>query len=475
MFAGTNGCRSGGCITSLYFFLRVKVWLGIAAGCLFLAVLMSTEAFAQQGGVSIDSFRVLNTTPDFVDIELIGSNDGSMERLRARAVAKSKDGSIYSQGSPSFAVPTEKQFRVIARVRRPQGLMAQKTDVLKIFVYQSVKDVILKQKFDFPVLWAGKSISSADEADEHEELSAAGPWRAFQWSLEEEDWEALDELIKKWNNPKERDGSGEWKLNGFRSVFVNYSSKGRDWKGDLLHIKKWRDFNPKSAGAAIAEAKYWAAYAWHIRGNDTGAQTDPVALRVFGERMQRAEQILKDAKDFSADTPLWYEAYLDIAVATKRDEKFIEALFSEAIRRQPYFQPLYLDMAKYWASRFAVAVDWNKADEVIKQAASNTESMDGAGNYAMLYAQLDELQEFEYSLFENGDVSWIKLRDAFEDLVKRYPSIENLNKFAAFSCQAGDKDTFLKIRPKIINRILPNMWPGNYSYDLCDRRFMQNV
>jgi hypothetical protein len=119
--------------------------------------------------------------------------------------------------------------------------------------------------------------------------------------------------------------------------------------------------------------------------------------------------------------------------------------------------------------------NWGKVDEVISQAVSNTAAMDGSGNYALLYAQLNGLQKSEFDLFHDSLVSWPKMRASFEELVRRYPSADNLNAFAAFACHADDRSTFLNIRPQIIDRILPYRWPGNYSYDLCDHKFMQKI
>lgn len=439
--------------------------------------LMPTAALAQQGDISLDSFRILNTTTDFVEIEIVGSNDGSSsEQLWLGATAKSRDGAVRSKNTQTFDIPTDKQFHIKSRVLRPNGLKSQQTDMLVVMIYQSGKSAKLARKFDWTYMWPEQPEKAKVEVSENTNLVTEQPWRAFYQNLEEEEFGALDMLMQKWNTPTERDSNGKWKLDSYRTVFVSYSSGKRDWKADLQQIRKWREFNPKSVGAAIAEAKYWVAYAWNIRGDETSMDedVDPVAIRIFGERMQRAEKVLIGSKDFASSSPLWYEAYLDIAVATKRDERFIEALFSEAIHKHPFFQPLYLDMTKYWVPRSGYKSDWVKADEVIRLAAENTSSMDGTGNYAMLYAQISYLQKYEFDIFQDSKVSWGKMRDSFEGWVERYPSVDNLNEYAAFACRANDRDTFVKIRARIINRINPNKWPGNYSYDLCDHRFMQH-
>lgn len=473
MFISTKGLSAARMSFARYVLRRsARGWAALSCFAIAMFAAVPAQVFAQQAKLSIDSMRVLTITPDFVDMEVAGLYDGSLGQLFLGVIAKSRDGDVRSSGYTPAVAPADKQFRILVRVLRPDGRAKQQTDYLMANVYPPGQDAVLRRKFTWPHVWPEKQAGGKDEP---EQLSAEHPWQAFYENLQEEDFTALDSLMSKWNTPRERDIHGEWKLDSFRSVFLNFSHDKRDWKGDLQRISRWRAFNPKSAGAAIAEAKYWAAYAWHIRGNAIVAQTDPVALRVFAERMRRAEQVLKEAKDFSADNPLWYEAYLDIAPATKRDDKFIEVLFNEAIRKHPYFQPLYLDMAKYWAPQSGENADWKKVDEVIKLAASNTAGTDGNGNYAMLYAQLGELQKCECNLFDDSSISWPRMRDSFEDLVKRYPSVNNLNQFAAFACRAGDKRTFLNIRPRIIGHIVPSKWLDGYSYDLCDHRFMQNT
>jgi len=458
-----------------FYSLFGKAMRRIAAGWLLISAFISISfsAFAQQEGVSINSFRILKTTPDYVEIELVGSNNGTIADLWLGVIAKSRDGTVRPTGFRPYSIPADKPFKILSHVQRPYGLAAQKTDVLMMMIYPRGKGVIQRHTFDWPHVWPIKAANPNSKAEEFKDLSTAKPWLILLENLEEEEFGVLDEVINKWNNPRERDKNGEWKLDSFRSVFFSYVPRKRNWKHDLKRINKWRKFNPKSAGAAIAESKYWISYARNIRGSDT--QTDPFALRIFGERMQRAEQVLTDAKDYSSDNPLWYEAYLEAAVTLKRDHEFIEALYKEAIHRHPYFQPLYLKMAAYWAPRSGYQADWRKADEVVRQAAENTATIDGETNYAMLYVQLSESQRRENLLFDAGYLSWNRMRNSFEEWVKRYPSMDNLNTFAAFACRANDKKAFFNIRPRIINRILPGKWLDAYSYDLCNQRFMQKV
>lgn len=465
-----NFCRQS---NNYYFF----IWRTLAVGCLCAILSMVSTASAQQAGVSIDSFSVIKTSPEFVDIELVVSNDGSMESLALGAIAKSKDGSIRSKGYAPIFLPVGQKLPVKFQILRPEGDERPLTDSLMVFAYQGGKTPLLSKKFDWSYIWPEMSKKlSRSAVDEPTDLGTRNPWWVFFQNLQEEDFFALDAIMEKWNNPKERDMNGDWKLDSFRSVFVSSSVKNKDWKGSLQRIQKWRAFNKKSPGAAIAEAKHWAAYAWHIQGGQYIKDVDPVAIKVFRERMQRAEQVLKKSKSFASNNPLWYETYLDIAVATRRDEKFVVNLFDESIRRHPYFVPLYTNMAMYWAPwnpTLKEKSDWRKISRVVNQAVSLTSDIDGITDYARIYAQLDSRQDRQFDIFRNGLVPWARMRDSFEELVKRYPSKNNLNEFAGFACHAGDKATFLKIRAKIKGRVVPGKWSGNYSPDLCDHRFLE--
>jgi hypothetical protein len=425
---------------------------------------------AQTRNVSIDSFLVAKTNPDSVEIELTGSNDGSMGQLCLGAISKSRDGIVRSIGYPPYMFPMGQQVRITAKVMSPPGSQQSHTDTLVVIVYQCGKEVILSRKFDWPYIWPVRSANLS--SDNTEELADPNPWQIFFQNLNELDFASLDALTEKWNNPKERDKNGEWKLDSFRSA-LNYPARNKDWHGGLERIQQWRKYNQGSPGAAIAEAKYWVGYAWHIRGYDDNSEVDPVAMRVFHERMKRAEQVLDDSKAFASNNPLWYETYLEILVDEKRDDKSIESIFNDGILKHPYFQPLYVDMAKRWSPWSGENSDWHKVDEVVNRAVTVTGDIDGGTNYARLYAQINDQQKVEFDLFQDSQASWPRMRSSFEELVKRYPSDDNLNTFAVFACRAGDKTAYLGIRPRIQGHIVSGKWPSNYSIDLCDHRFMQ--
>lgn len=137
-------------------------------------------------GIGIDSFRVLNITPDFVEIELVGSYDGSIGQLWLGVIAKTTDGIVRSSGYPPVMIPSGKQFHILVRALRPTGLGPQKTDLLLVMVYPGGKDIVLRRIFRWPNAWPEKTASVPAGTDEYPDLSTAYPWQIFYQNLEEE-------------------------------------------------------------------------------------------------------------------------------------------------------------------------------------------------------------------------------------------------------------------------------------------------
>jgi hypothetical protein len=291
-------------------------------------------------------------------------------------------------------------------------------------------------------------------------------------TLKEEDYAALDGLIDRWSRATERNKDGRSPLASFGDTMTSFLHD-KDWQGNLKRIQQWRRARPKSAGAAVAEAHYWKAYAWNVRGSEYAITVDPYAMKLFGERMKRAEKILADTKNFAAGNPLWYQTYLDIAIDTKRDDRFVEKLFNEASRRHPYYIPIYISMGNRWIPKPGRDLDRKKLAELADKVVALTSEADGSSNYARFLGELSYEQRPEVDLMREGVISWPRMKNAFEELLSRYPTPQNANMYAAFACRAGDRTTFLNVRPRVVNHVVPSMWPGNYSLDLCDRRFTQ--
>jgi hypothetical protein len=297
---------------------------------------------------------------------------------------------------------------------------------------------------------------------------------SFNSLLKTEDYSGLNALVANWNNSPKRDEDGGWIAYGLKRT-LDERLHNRDWEGNLRHAKAQQKRHSKSPVAALMAAYYWTAYAWNVRGSAYAVNVDPFAKKLFLQRMKHAERILLDSKPIAAANPFWYEIYLNLAIGSGRSEQFIDSLFAEAVHRHAGHYPLYTEMADYWLPKSGAPANWAKLDQMINQAVSMNAEMDGASMYARLYN--DIIQERERHLdvdpFRQGRTSWQKMRKSFDDLVRRYPTNGNFNRFAAFACRANDRDTFLRVRQKIGSQVEASKWPHNISAEMCERRFLQ--
>jgi hypothetical protein len=449
-----------------------------AVGALGLGLLFGT-ARAVEPGLRVESFRVVSADAASARLEIVAIRGDEHAQMLLGIVAKSRDGTRYSTSFRPVLVPEGKKVQFTAEVTRPDETGAQQTDYLWVSAYRDGEAPFMRTRLEWPHAWPANGGDGAGVSAQDLQAMQA-PSAIFDANLTDEDFGALDVLLKKWNTPQARDANGDWKLDGFRRALSNIPGAS-GWDEHLARILRWTQFNPRSPGAAIAEARHWADYAWHIRGCSCGCgcrearATDPVAMRVFRQRVSRAERVLLSSKAYAGGNPLWYETYLEIAIDSGRSDRFIRGLFEKAIARFPLYQPLYAGMAMYWVPPDGRRPNWNMVELVADTAVNLTRATDGEDNYAWLYVQIAARHRYDQDVMGNSDLSWPRMSASFKELVERYPSPENMNTFAAFACRAHDKINYLNLRAKIRGHIVPGAWQNGYSVDTCDHMFTRQI
>jgi hypothetical protein len=456
---------------------------------LLLAVLLlpGLPAQAREPALRVELVREVSADASMAEVELEVVNDGLQGELYLEALAKSRDGEV--RGGPTLTpepLPAGRKVRFSVFVSRPpdvgtQHAGAQHTEVLLVAVQTGAGKWVAHTRAEWAHDWPALPQPNAAQAG-----AAAGAGNdgllprsneagVVAGNLADGDFAALDLLLQEWSTPQARDESGEWKLASFDDAIATLAGQNH-WEDGMAFIRRWKRFNPHSPGAAVAEARLGMAHAWAAVGRcacGATARPDAVARGLFNARMKGAERALLASKKYAAANPLWYQAYLDLAVDSGRSESFVRKLFEEAIGRHPGYAPLYISMANYWAPNDDRPAHWDELEQLAGRAAALTRATDGDDNYAWLYAQVGARLPLDVDMMRVSEVSWPRMRDAFRELVRRHPSVDNYNRFALYACRAGDRETYLTLAPKIRDHAAPDLWPGNYSRDLCDHRFMQ--
>ena len=91
--------------------------------------------------------------------------------------------------------------------------------------------------------------------------------------------------------------------------------------------------------------------------------------------------------------------------------------------------------------------------------------------YARLYSVAAD-EQFGQALFEESDVDWPTMRQAYEDMLARYPdSPMRLNRYAHMACLAKDKPTLVRLLKQLGPALNADGWGTNpqRSLESCQR------
>jgi hypothetical protein len=325
----------------------------------------------------------------------------------------------------------------------------------------------------FANLVAG-TVVSADEIA----ATAPPPDLAFQAQqfFSESQYAKLEDLIDKLVDSKERAVDGRYQL------YMLTSGLG-DWFGlwderlDSTHstqFREWRQQFPDSAAEPIVEAMFTQALAWRARGTGYASEVASEAWTLFRKRNEQALRILMDNRKRSSTLPTWYELVLALGEDTGMPGKELSALFEEGIHRFPGYHSIYFAYARQFSPRWGGS--YERADAFIREVVAIKTNPDGEALYARLYWLLDQESGAPQTFFNESLVSWPRMRNGFEVLMKQFPLSQwNLANFAMFACRAHDGNTYLKLRPTVDPAQARLAGQGTFSLEVCDARFLKET
>lgn len=279
--------------------------------------------------------------------------------------------------------------------------------------------------------------------------------------------------IDEWNDPGCVFGDGEPKIGKLSTGFGVAFNNIHDWDKSYVRVKFLRTTYPKSPFIALAEANYWVRYAWDARGTGYASSVTEDGWRLFSERLHKAENVLLETKEFSSVLPVWYEQMINVQSALNRPAEDIVNTFVEGAEKFKTFYPTYCTMLNRSSPKWKGS--WEAVDKIVEWSVGNAKKIDGDSMYARLYwcvsDTITDTADDKNNIFKVTFAKWPKMKNGFEDLMIRYPnSTWNLNNFAKFSCQAGDKQTFLRLRQMIGTNIRESAWT-NPTLQQCETKY----
>jgi hypothetical protein len=155
-----------------------------------------------------------------------------------------------------------------------------------------------------------------------------------------------------------------------------------DWEEHLEHAQGWVAAKPKSITARVALAESYASYAWYARGESTSDTVTGSGWKLFGQRLDKAKEILDEASSLEQKFPEWYAVMQEVALGQGWDRARETALFERAIAFDPSYYQFYRNHALF------LAPQWNGGEGESAQFAQTMADRVGGKQGDLLYFEI---------------------------------------------------------------------------------------
>jgi hypothetical protein len=251
----------------------------------------------------------------------------------------------------------------------------------------------------------------------------------------------LEKLAQEYRVNKSRTSSGLWKLTlfyyGINEYSANFNIKDENyWNAIKSSTDKWIREYPKSPTPYVSHAIVIRQYAWKFRGGGLADTVPDRAWQPFHENLNKARAFLEEHKAVASADPHWYEVMADIANGLGMNSTEFQKIIDEGLTKEPLYYQLYFTVAHYFAPKWHGNAE--EIDRFVNASVARTKDQIGLEMYARIYWFMSQAQ-YGDRLFLDSNVEWEKMKQGFNDMLKRYPDQYNINSYALFACLAKDK------------------------------------
>jgi Domain of unknown function (DUF4034) len=233
----------------------------------------------------------------------------------------------------------------------------------------------------------------------------------------------------------------------------------KEWEQRYERIKDWIVKYPKSPEAKLAEAQYFMALAWGVRGHSYASDVDPSHWRYYEQMLEKSREHLDRLPAGIRSDRAWYSAKVWVALAQGWPKGKFEALFEEAVKKYPNYFPLYFAASNYYSPMWHGST--SELRTFIDRSADRTSKQLGETLYARLAWNVGSP-----SMFADGQANWARMKLGFRRMTKDFPDPWNVNNFAKFACMANDHETVIELAGIIGGEALEDVWGDGNSYYL---------
>jgi hypothetical protein len=306
-------------------------------------------------------------------------------------------------------------------------------------------------------------ISEEDNATEAD----SQPAHAFRITVRnlfnEESFDQLDEIAGNVRAQKSRFTGGAWKLHDLYFALQepgSLTATDATWNAHFQRLQRWIARNPASITPRVALAAAYLRFAWKARGNGSADKVTAEAWKLFGERVNKAQDVLAQSKSLSTKDPEWYRTMQTVALAQGWDHKQAEQLLAEANSLEPayyYFDEAY---ANYLLPKW-----YGKPGESEEFAQTIAERIGGAEGDSIYFKVALSLNCCKARAQAPG-ISWDRVKQGFASLERLYGSTNyERNALAFMAVRQGDREFAQQLFARIGDNWNEQVWRSKDKFE----------
>lgn len=281
--------------------------------------------------------------------------------------------------------------------------------------------------------------------------------------LAAKDYDKLDELATEYRASKEGYADGTWKLGSiYAGTQLPDNADDAAWESRQREIQNWIGAKPESVTARIALARFLRDYAWKARGSGYANTVTDESWRLFGERLNQAAEVLKDARNLKETCPVYWSTLMGVGLGLQISKAQFNSIFNQATETEPSYEYYYRTRAVFLLPRWnGDEGEWEKD---LAQSADRIGGEEGDLVYAQVVWSIHQYGE-HIDVFEGNKISWDRVDRGFAVILKRFPdSLAAKNERAHLAALAGDKEKARKYFEQTEGKVDLSVWYAKGEY-----------
>lgn len=245
---------------------------------------------------------------------------------------------------------------------------------------------------------------------------------------------------------------------------LNGSENEAHWVAMEQRAARYRAAFPNSTFAVVAQARAYNAHAWGLRGDGFASSIPPDKWAPFYAKLQQAADSLTSAGQQVKRDPTWHAMRLYVGLKQPLSKQEFARLLADAVEQYPGDLDIYLAAVGGLLPRWGGSVE--ELDWLANVAAQKNKDQ-GQVMYARVYMHLG-LNEFRSNdFFGTTMADWKRMKEGFDEFIKRRPDPWNLSSFAWAACEARDRAKLQELLARLGDGVNAKLWPSRQALAKC--------